>query len=155
MPADYTQCRVRKQSNECESEKRLAKSQRSGVALTEYGARGALAGRALPTSTACGRNTVLPSGDCINSFAFTIRSPSQFVRLHGNMHRSFFRAGAGTISIRSPSQFVRLHGNTHRLFFSGWSSNGTAHGRHISLYFYLTPSVGLLLPVRQVFCNTG
>ena len=37
MPADYSQCRVRKQSNECESEKRLVKSQRSGVAFTERG----------------------------------------------------------------------------------------------------------------------
>ncbi|CAN0433335.1 unnamed protein product [Ascophyllum nodosum] len=104
MPADYTQCRVRKQSNECESEKRLAKSQRSGVALTEYGARGALAGRALPTSTACGRNTVLPSGDCINSFAFTIRSPSR-------EHASIIFLGRGwdyinsfAFTIRSPSR---------------------------------------------------
>ena len=114
MPAEYTQCRVRKQSNECESGKRFVKSQRSGVALTEYGARGALAGRALPTSTACGRKTVLPPRDYINSFAFTICSPSrehasiiffgpelglyQFVRLHNSFAVTrivyFFRAGA-------------------------------------------------------------
>ena len=33
----YAQCRVRKRSNECETQKRLVKSQRSGVALTERG----------------------------------------------------------------------------------------------------------------------
>ena len=147
MPADYTQCRARKQSNECESENRLVKSQRSGVALTEYGAREALPGRALPTSTACGRKTVLPSRDYIISSAFTIRSPS---REHASIifsGRSWDYINSFAFTIRSPS---REHAS---IIFSGRSSNGTAHGRHLSFYFYLPPSVGLLLPVGHIFCT--
>ena len=139
MPADYTQCRVRKQSNECESEKRLVKSQRSGVALTEYGARGALAGRALPTSTACGRKTVLPPRDYINSFAFTIRSPSHFVRLHGKPHRLLFRAGAQM----EPHQFGQI-----------FCARDRASEASFTLFFYLPPSVGLLLTILgKIFCT--
>ena len=109
MPADHTQCRVRKQSDECESEKRLVKSQRSGDALTEYGARGALAGHALPPSTACGRKTALPSREnaLIIFFGpelglYQIRSPSPFARLHNSFAFTetridyFFRPGART-----------------------------------------------------------
>ena len=109
MPADHTQCRVRKQSDECESEKRLVKSQRSGDALTEYGARGALAGHALPPSTACGRTTALPSREnaLIIFFGpelglYRIRSPSSFARLHNSFAFTetridyFFRPGART-----------------------------------------------------------
>ena len=66
-PADYTQCRVRKQSNECESEKRLVKRQWLGIALTVYGARGTLAVHAA-TNIAHGRTTALPSQDISTIF---------------------------------------------------------------------------------------
>ena len=131
MPADYTQCRVRKQSNECESEKRLVKSQRSGVALTEYGARGALAGRALPTRTACGRKTALPSRE--------------------NTSIIFFRTGAWTTSnslaftIRSPS---RKHAS---MIFFGPELERNRTWETSFAFFYLPPSVGLLLTVQTRF----
>ena len=104
MPADYTQCRVRKQSNKCESEKRLVKSQRSGVALTEYGARGALGG---PCITAKHRlrpkNHFSLTGKRIDYF-FSDRSWDyiKFARLHNSFAFTetridyFFRAGART-----------------------------------------------------------
>ena len=105
-PADYTQCRVRKQSNECESEKRLVKSQWLGVALIECGARGTLAVHAA-ASTARGRTTALPSRDYIGHIFSTeshvqnfrsVFEHAQSVRLHGKTHRLFCRAGARTES---------------------------------------------------------
>ena len=179
MPVDYTQCQVRKQSNECESEKRLVKSQRSGVALTEYGARGALAGRALPTSTACVRKTVLPPRDYINSFAFTIRSPSrehasiiffgselglyQFVRLHnsfaftGTRINYLLRAGARTEPHMGDifrSIFIYRLASAYCCPLDRFSVHGIAHERHLSLSFYLPPSVGLLLTILgKIFCT--
>ena len=122
----YAQCRVRKRSNECVSEKRLVKSQRSGVALTERG--GSWGPRRFLHLFRAGAGTIS------NSLAFT------FVRLHANTHRLFFRAGAGTVSNSLAFTFVRLHGkpyrlpvrlhaNTHRLFFragAGTTSNSLA-----------------------------
>ena len=80
-PADYTQCRVRKQSNECGSEKRLVKRQWLGIALTVCGARGTLAVHAA-TSTARGRTSALPSRDMSNIFfqpRAMCRIPTQFL----------------------------------------------------------------------------
>ena len=175
----YAQCRVRKRSNECVSEKRLVKSQRLGVALTERG--GSWGPRRfvhLPPSTACGRIFFGPELEL-----YQIRSPSQFVRLHANTHRLFFRAGAGTMSNSLAFTFVRLHGKPYRLFFDRElnglfallrvSSNSFAFMRtHIDhffragarteshkgnicrLLFYLPPSIGLLLTVRSRFFST-
>ena len=106
MPAGYTQCRVRKRSNECESEKRLVKRQWLGIALTVCRARGTLAVHAA-ASTARGRTTALPSRDNIyhifptESHVQNFRSVfehAQSVRLHGKIHRLFFRTGARTES---------------------------------------------------------
>ena len=114
----YTQCRVRKQSNECESEKRLVKSQRSGVALTERGGSWGFDGSCFAAIAAerplCPHETI--STTFFQPFAST--GLYQFVRN--------FRSILEHVSFRSPSHFVRLHGKTHRLFFSGRSSNGTA-----------------------------
>ena len=107
----------------------------------------------------------------------------QPVCLHANTHRLFFRAEAGTISNSLAFTFVRLHGKPYRLFFergagmvcsrfcvqaatrspscahasiifSGRSTNGIAQGNHLSPFFYLPPSVGLLLTVRTRFICT-
>ena len=114
----YTQCRVRKQSNECESEKRLVKSQRSGVALTERGGSWGLDGSCFAAIAA---ERPLCAHETISTIFFQPVASTglyQFVRN--------FRSILEHVSFRSPSHFVRLHGKTHRLFFSGRSSNGTA-----------------------------
>ena len=49
MPADCTQCRVRKQSNECESETRLVRARGQALRLPNAGALGALTVRAVPS----------------------------------------------------------------------------------------------------------
>ena len=101
-PADYTQCQVRKRSNECENEKRLVKRQWLGVALTECGARGTLAVHALPPSTACGRKTALPSRENAST-----RSPLRGYTYHifptGSLVQNF-RSVLAHASICSPSR---------------------------------------------------
>ena len=91
MPADYTQRRVRKRNNECESEKRLVKRQWLGIALTVCGARGTLAVHAV-ASTARGRTTASPSLDYIYHFfqPFAFTGLYQSVRLHGTISDHFF-----------------------------------------------------------------
>ena len=90
---------------------------------------------------------------------------------HGKTHRFFFRAGAGIISnwlastVRSPSQLVRLHGKPHRLFFRAgarmephqfgqiFCTRDRASEAPFALFFYLPPSVGLLLTILgKIFC---
>ena len=103
---------------------------------------------------------------------FCPHGTNQFVRLHnsfaftGTCIDYFFRAGAGTISIRSPSQFVRLHGKPHRLFFRAgarmephqfgqiFCARDRASEASFTLFFYLPPSVGLLLTILgKIFCT--
>ena len=112
----YAQCRIRKRINKCVSEKRLVKSQRSGVALTERG--GSWGPRRFLHLFRAGAGTIS------DSLAFT------FVRLHANTHRLFFRAGAGTISNSLAFTFVCLHGKPYRLFFE----------RELGLYQIRSPS---------------
>ena len=84
----------------------------------------------------------------------SICSPSQFAHLHGKppvsvrvittsvsltAERPFRLQGTHVIPILFGSQFtidVRLH-DPHRFFFLGRSSNGIAHWRHLSPYFYI------------------
>ena len=84
----------------------------------------------------------------------SICSPSQFAHLHGKppvsvrvittsvsltAERPFRLQGTHVIPILFGSQFtvdVRLH-DPHRFFFWGRSSNGIAHGRHLSPSFYI------------------
>ena len=107
----------------------------------------------------------------------------QLSRLHANTHRLFFRAGAGAISNSLAFAFVRLHGkpyrlfferelewsvctsackqqlvrlhaNTHRLFFRAGARTESHKGKICRLFFYLPPSVGLLLTVQtRFFCT--
>ena len=110
-PADYTQCRVRNQSSGCESEKRLVKSQWSGVAITERGGSWGLDGSCFAAIAA--ERPLWPHETISTIFfqPFASMGLFQFVRN--------FRSILEHVSIRSPSQFVRLHGKTHRLLFSG------------------------------------
>ena len=128
MPADHTQCRVRKQSNECESETRLVKSQRSGVALTERGGSWGLDRSCFAVITA--ERPLCPHGTLS-------RSPSKFFRLHGKTHRLFF--------FGPELERNRINGNRFSVY-------GIAHERHLSLFFFNLPlSVRLLLTVRTRF----
>ena len=138
----YGQCRVRKQSNECESEKRLVKSQRSGVALTERGGSWDLDGSCFAAIAAerplCPHETI--STIFFQPFAST--GLYQFVRN--------FRSILEHVSICSPSQFVRLHGKPYRLFFRAGAqmephrfgqdflhASTIANERHLSLFFII------------------
>ena len=123
MSADYVQCRVQKRSNECESEKRLVKRQWLGIALTVCGARGTLAVHAA-ASNARGRTTALASRDYIYHILPTIR-------LHGTISNHFFFG---------PGLEQKL------TIWTRFSVRVIAQGRHLSLSFYLPPSVGLVLP---------
>ena len=116
----YTQCRVRKRSNECESEKRLVKSQRSGVALTERGGSW---------------------------------GPRRFVHYRQTPLAANFVSGWSWDYIKFARLYISFASTGTRIdsFFSGRSLNRTAHGRHLSLFFYLPSSVGLLLTVRTRF----
>ena len=117
------------------------------MALTEYGACGALAGSAKHSLRLKDRFAHTHrlffragAGTISNSPAFTfvrlhgkpyrlfferelewsVRTfacKQQPVRLHANTHRLFFRAGAGTISNSLSFKFVRFHGEPYRLFF--------------------------------------
>ena len=49
MPADHTQCRVRKQSSGCESETRSVRARGQALRLPNAGAPGALTVRAVPS----------------------------------------------------------------------------------------------------------
>ena len=113
-PADYTQFRVRKQSNECESEKRLVKRQWLGIALTVCGARGTLTVHA-GAGIARGRTTALPSREYIYHIFPTeshvhnfhsVFEHAQSVRLHGKTHWLLFRAGARTESRQRGPDFL-------------------------------------------------
>ena len=90
------------------------------------------------------------------------------VRLHGTISTIFFQPFAftrlyqyvrlhGTISIRSPSRdyirsfFFRTGTQAEADHLDRFSVRVTAHGRHLSLSFYLPPSVGLLLTIWTRF----
>ena len=126
MPADYTQCGVRKQRYECKSETRLVKSQRSGGALTERGGFWGLDGSCFAFIAA--ERLLCPHGTLS-------RSPSKIVRLHGETHRLLFFG-------------PELEWN--RINVDRFSVHRIAHERHIS-HFFLPPSVSLLLTVRTRF----
>ena len=114
-PADYTQWRVRKQSNECGSEKRLVKRQWLGIALTVCGTRGTLAVHAA-TSTARGRTTALPSRD-ISTIFF--------------QPRAMCRISAQFLSRLNPFAFTGKRID----YFPGRSSNGiTSMGTRFSVH---------------------
>ena len=98
MPAD-TQCRVRKRSNECESEKRLVRARGQALRLPNTGLAGPW-----------------PAVHC---------RPAPLTA-----ERPF--CPHGTISIRSPS--FAFMGTRTDYFLSGRSSNGIAHGRHLSFF---------------------
>ena len=112
MPADYAQCRVRKQSNECESETRLVRARGQALRLLNAGALGALKLRAVPSLRPKDRfartRLYLPY--------FSSRSPP----------RDYINSCEISAQFLSTYHSVRLHEKTHRLFFSGRSSNGTA-----------------------------
>ena len=95
MPADYTQCRVRKQSNECESETRLVRARGQALRLPNAGALGALTVRAVPSLRPKDRfvrtrlylpyfSNRSPLRDYINSCGLSAQflSTYHFVRLH-------------------------------------------------------------------------
>ena len=156
MPADYTQCRVRKQSNEFESETRIVKSQRSGVALTERGGSWGLDGSCFAAIAAerplCPHETI----SIIFFQPFASTGLYQFVRS--------FRSILEHVSIRSPSQFVRLHGKPYRLFFRAGARMEPHQFGHIfcctrdraseasfAFFCYLPPRVGLRLTAWTYF----
>ena len=126
----YTLCRVRKQSKECESENRLVKSQRSGVALTERGGSWGL------------------GGSCIAAIA-----AERPLCPHGIIPAIFFQPEPMCgipASFRSPSRetasiiFFERELEWNRINLGRFSVRAIAHVRHLSLFFYLPPSVGSL-----------
>ena len=129
----YTQCRVRKQSNECESEKRLVKSQRSGVALTERGGSWGLDGSCFAAIAAerplCPNETISP----IFFQPFASTGLYQLVRN--------FRSILEHVSFRSPSWenapiiFFGPELEWNRINLDSFSVRAIAHVRHLSLFF--------------------
>ena len=133
MPADYTQCRVRKQSTECESEKRLVKCQRPGLALTEIRGSWDLGG------SCCHQHRSRPN----DRFAFTDYIHHIFST---ESHVYNFR------SVFEHAQSVLLHGRDRnrspsRDYINPFTCTRDHAWRHLSLSFYLPPSIGLLLTV--------
>ena len=137
-PADYTQCRVRNQSSGCESEKRLVKSQWSGVAITERGALGALTVHALPPLRPKDRfgltrlylpyfSNRSPPWDCFNSCGISAQFLSTYQSVH--LHNSFaFMGKRIDYYFRAMLEWNRI--NLDRFLFA----STIAHERHLSLF---------------------